>query len=205
MLTAILHRLVAQPRIYDLVQSLVGASVVRRHLEAQIALLPSTRRVLDVGGGTGLLRELLPPDCAYTCLDQDPVKLEGLKRKYPNETVLLADATQIPLESGSVDVVFCSMVSHHIPDELLESLMSESLRVLTDEGRFIFIDAFWKPSRWTGRLLWKFDRGSHPRTEKVLRAALEKHGEIVHWEQFQILHAYVLGMAVKASSKNEML
>src|SRR4051794_3210101 len=69
MLTGLLHRLVAQPRVYELVQVLAGLPVVHRRLARQLARLPTPAVVLDLGGGTGISRPLLPRRCTYICLD----------------------------------------------------------------------------------------------------------------------------------------
>ena len=197
MLTKIPHRMAANPWIYDQVQLLAGARYVHRRLAAQIAPPNSASLVLDLGGGTGMVRGLWPPTCTYVCLDIDMLKLQGFLNRHPDGIALVADAARTPLESGSVDVVLCTFLSHHIPDELLTQLISESMRVLKNTGKFIFIDAIWEPTRWAGRLLWKYDRGSYPRTAETLYSAISNHCAIIHWEHFAVYHEYVLCVATK--------
>ena len=199
MLATLLHYLVAKPWIYDRVQTLAGAQIVDRHLAA--ALRPYLRpgmRVLDVGGGTGLARSLFPNDAIYLCLDNDQTKLQGFRKKDPGGLAVLSGATRMPIKSGSIDLVLCRFVSHHIPDELLPSLFKESARTLNEQGRLVFVDAVWAPSRPIARLIWRYDRGSFPRTEAALIRAISDESTIESWERFAVFHQYVLGVAKPA-------
>lgn len=200
MLTNVLHRIVQNPWIYERVQFLAGAEHIRRRLAAQIAPLSAATSTLDLGGGTGLYRSLWPCACHYVCLDTDMVKLRGFSNKQPGGIALCADATQVPIRSRSVDVVMCMAVSHHLTDKLLEQLINESVRVLKDGGAFIFVDAVWEPSKLAGRLLWKYDRGSYPRTAEYLRSVISNHYRFIHNEQYSVYHEYLLCVGVKRFS-----
>lgn len=197
MLTKILHRVAANPRIYDQIQSLAGAEHTRRRLVAQVAFLDATAFVLDLGGGTGLYRSLWPSACHYICLDIDMIKLRGFLGKRSGGNALCADATQVPIRSDSVDVIVCIALSHHLSDKLLEQLINESVRVLKSGGKFIFMDAVWEPSKSASRLLWKYDRGSHPRTAECLRSVISNHCRLIHEDQYSVYHEYLLCVGVK--------
>ena len=166
MLTKILHSFVANPWVYEQVRRLAGSRHIDRRLATHIAPLRAASLVLDVGEGTGVLRALWLPTCTYVCLDIDRLKLQSFLKKCPGGNALLCDASQAPLRNGSVDVVLRTLVSHHVPDEMLARLIRESVRLLKDGGVFIFLDAVWDPTRLLGRLLWRFDRGAYPRTER---------------------------------------
>ena len=43
--------------------------------------------------------------------------------------------------------------------------------------------------------MWRYDRGSFPRTIGEIRSMLEANGRIDHWEEFAYLHEYVLCLA----------
>jgi SAM-dependent methyltransferase len=122
---------------------------------------------LDVGGGTGLNRNLLPAPCVYVCLDNNWVKLLGLLRSRPDAVALFADAAHIPVQNDTVDWVLCTFVSHHLSNDLLVQMFAESNRILKSHGRFIF-HPLWNANRRVGKLLWKYDRGSYPRLISVL-------------------------------------
>lgn len=200
MLAGFLHYLAAKPWIYDRIQALAGAGIVNRHLAGALQpLLSPGITVLDVGGGTGLARPLFPADVHYVCLDSDEVKLAGFRQKYPGGKTILADATKMPIENRSVDLVLCRFVSHHVPDELLRPMFDECARVLRERGWFVFVDAIEAKRRPIARLLWRYDRGSYPRLEADLVATLRRDFELRHWERFAVFHRYVLGVGIPLS------
>jgi SAM-dependent methyltransferase len=191
-LTKLAHRLVARPIIYDIVQRLVGAGKIRRRLQIYVEALGDHGEVLDIGGGTGLYRDVWPTGWHYINLDNDPQKLRGFRRRSSGDTALLGDAAAVPLPDMSLDAVICTFVSHHLPDATLTAFVRESARVLRPNGTLIFIDPIWQPNRIVSRLLWAFDRGSHPRTRDRLVAAMSDHFDITRVEEFAILHEYLL-------------
>lgn len=199
MIQKLLHQIVPNPYVYDRVQQLVGAQRVRRQLMTHLQPTASDAVIVDLGGGTGNNRELFSPDQHYICLDNDQLKLKGFREKFPKASGLRADATCLPLQSSSVDLVLCTAVSHHIPDDLLDSFLSEAIRIIKSEGRFVFLDAVWSPRRLPSRLLWRYDRGSYPRTLEKLQATLARHGKILDWHTFAVYHRYVI--AVVASTR----
>ena len=194
----VLHRLAAQPRIYDLIQSAAGVAEINRRLALRIDKIGRVARVLDVGGGTGREAELWPGS-QYLCLDNDPLKLKGFMRKNPAGIAVLGDAARLPVRSHSVDVVLCKNMSHHLPDETFAAFLSESARVLKPDGVFLFVDPIWAPERRQGRFLWALDRGSHPRSEETLRKLIGERFQLQDWERFAIHHAYVLATCGRRS------
>ncbi len=201
MLKALLHRIFSIPLIYDLLQTLVGARYIRKRLQKSLTGITDGAIIVDVGGGTGLNRSLFGENIRYICLDNDPVKLQGVLQKMVDGHPLLGDAGNISIRTNSVDMVICTSVTHHLPDELLPEFFGEAIRILKPTGKFVVLDAVWAPKRMAGRLLWKYDRGSFPRTPETLRTALSKNGQVVHWDEFAVFHRYVIGIM----NKNEAL
>src|SRR5436190_19545378 len=192
MLMRLLHKFVSHPRVYDACQFTVGATAVRRRLAAAVAPYAQSKLVLDLGGGTGAARALWSPQTKYVCLDIDPLKLQGYTANNPGGLALLADGTRLPLKDRSVDAVVCTSVTHHLLDPQLDRMLAEAARALKPTGRLILLDALWKPWRLPGRLLWRYDRGSHPRTAAVLREVVARHFRIDSWDEFAVLHAYTV-------------
>jgi SAM-dependent methyltransferase len=200
-LRRVLHRAVGNPWVYERVQLLAGAEHTRRRLVDLITPLGAAPSVLDLGGGTGLYHSLWSCARHYVCLDRDMTKLRSFSGKRPGGVALFADATRVPIRSGSVDVVMCTNVSHHLGTQVLEQLIRDSVRVLKEGGTFLFVDAVWEPSTLAGRLLWKYDRGSYPRTARCLRSVISDHYRLVHNEQYSAFHEYLLCVGVKRSGK----
>lgn len=190
------HHVAARPWVYNLIQSLAGQGQVLRRMSRQTATI-SAQVVVDVGGGTGASRRLWPPGCHYICLDIEMPKLEGFRSKVPGGLAILSDATRMPIAGAAADVVICMAVLHHLTDAMVDQVFEEVLRVLKVGGRLILLDPVLNNERLLGRILWKLDRGSYPRTDEVLREKLEAKFQVVHWEKFAIYHEYVFGIGVR--------
>lgn len=201
MLKRVARRVAQNPWVYDHIQFLAGARLVRQRLAEQIAALGAVNVVLDVGGGTGLYRQVLPSDSRYICLDLDMIKLLGLRSKHVDAFAVCGDAARLPLRSRSVDMIMCIAVLHHLSDQSVVHFLGESNRVLTSEGIFLFVDPIWKPNSLVGRLLWKFDVGSNPRTAGSLYSVISTQFQIVYQAQFTIYHTYILCIGRKTSAQ----
>jgi SAM-dependent methyltransferase len=177
------------PRVYDVIQTLCGSPVTAGRYRR--ALAPAAGcEVLDVGAGTGNLAQLLPPGARYTALDNDPAKLSRLQRKLPTARCLLRSGLDTGLPDGAVDWTMCVAVAHHLDAEQLPLLIAELARVTRD--RLMFVDPVWTGRRDLGRLLWRYDRGSHPRSAEALLAALRAQFAPQRIERFRVLHEYLL-------------
>lgn len=197
MFTRIAWRIAAIPPVYDLIQRIAGVRYVRQRLIAYIDNRDINMSVLDIGGGTGILRDLWPSACRYICMDLDRRKLSYFLHKCPKAKGLLADATNMPVANGSIDTALCIGVAHHLSDGQLQQIVRESARVLKKKGKFFFVDPIWASSRKVGRLLWKYDRGAYPRKAEDLHAVIAGQYNILHRERFTILHECILCVAQK--------
>jgi ubiquinone/menaquinone biosynthesis C-methylase UbiE len=150
----------------------------------------SGKVVLDVGGGTGVLRSIIPATATYISFDNDWQKHEVLKRESPATLAIQADATRMCLQNKSVDFAICIALTHHLSDEQLPLLFQELSRVVKD--KLIFLDAIQSQGSLLSAILWKYDRGSYPRSAQVLEASLKQYFEIEIIEQYTIQHSYIL-------------
>jgi ubiquinone/menaquinone biosynthesis C-methylase UbiE len=188
----ILHRLAAGPAVYDWVQWIAGSDIVRRRLQRRL-LEAEGATVLDVGAGTGLYAAAVPDRARYVAMDNDPRKLTGLSRRDRRiRRVVLGDAVKLAFLDHSVDYALCVHVAHHLDDLALAECFRELARVV--RRRVLVQEPLWT-SRVAGRLLWRMDRGSYPRTPEALVAALEKQFRIEHVERYSMLHDYALVVA----------
>jgi ubiquinone/menaquinone biosynthesis C-methylase UbiE len=188
----VLHKLVAIPNVYDFCQMLAGASVSQRVFREEFATLAPKGRALDVGGGTGLMRPLLPKAWAYCCLDPDPQKLEGFRAKFHNDESLQCSACKMLLPDESFDLCIMCAVSHHLTDEEFDVSLSEIRRVLRQGGKLVFMDSLWNPSNLRGRLIYAVDRGSFPRSLKQIERHLGIHLSIQRSRLWKVHHEYAL-------------
>jgi SAM-dependent methyltransferase len=192
LLARMLHSIVARPWIYNLVQRLTGIEETKRRLA--IALHSTSGLLLDVGAGTGNYLDLLPPGTRYIWLDNDRQKLAGFRRVHRGQMAILGDAGRIPVKDRSVDYALSVAVSHHLTDAELDNFL-QSLARICRHG-FIFMDVLDRPDSRVSRLLWKYDRGSFPRTPYVLRTFLERYFKIQSEEYYSVYHHCMLCLAV---------
>ncbi|MFN2517737.1 MAG: class I SAM-dependent methyltransferase [Jatrophihabitantaceae bacterium] len=104
------------------------------------AAIAPGERLLELGAGTGHLAvhlaELVGPEGRVVASDVAPAFVELLKRRLvgvPNASVERIDATAIPAESGTFDVVVCRMGLMFVPEPV--QALREIRRVLRPGGR----------------------------------------------------------------------
>ena len=101
------------------------------------------RRVLELAAGTGIvtrrLRDALPEDCELIASDLNPPMLEVARAKVsPEERVRFEqiDASSLPFEETSFDVVTCQFGVMFFPDKARS--YAEVHRVLEPGGSYVF-------------------------------------------------------------------
>jgi ubiquinone/menaquinone biosynthesis C-methylase UbiE len=103
-----------------------------RWVRGKAATVPPGSRVLDLGAGSCPYRRYFT-DCIYKT--QDFIAL-GPKQLRDNQGYgridYVCDATSIPVEDGSFDVVLCTEVLEHVPDPV--AVIAEICRVLRPGG-----------------------------------------------------------------------
>jgi len=187
MLRRLSRAIAARPVLYDAIQVAAGSRTCYAHLRA---ILPPTagKRVLDVGGGTGISKSSLDPSAEYTVADIDSAKLTLLRKKHASTMAIQADARKLPVRPASFDVGLLIFVCHHLDDSMLDAALAELARACG--GSVIVMDPIWAPKRLRGRLLWRYDLGRHPRTVAALDAAIRRHFPVVAEDTFAVHHEY---------------
>jgi ubiquinone/menaquinone biosynthesis C-methylase UbiE len=192
MLLRFLHWAASHGWVYDCIQTAAGAKRVYSEVAARIPDAQNNPVILDIGGGTGSLRQYLGPNCRYICLDLEAPKVLRFRHKFPSGMGLLADAARLPIPDRSIDFTACTMVAHHLSEEVLNEVFRECRRVLRPGGRFVFLDWLRRPDRLPSRILWALDRGAHPYTPERLRELSQCYFEITRSDRFTILHEYLI-------------
>jgi len=177
------------PRVYDAIQFLAGRHVIDKRVRRVLADAAGAT-VLDVGAGTGTIAGLLPAGAQYWALDNDPAKLERLAHKVPGARRLLRSAVDTGLEDAAADWTVCIDVAHHLDDRELPGFVRELARIT--RHRLVFVDPLWSARPSLGRVLWRYDRGAHPRTAQRLVEALGEAFEIESTDRFRAIHRYVM-------------
>lgn len=105
-------------------------------------------RVADIGAGTGYfsipIARAVGASGHVFAVDLQPEMLDLLREKLSRpdapENVSLhpGKASQLPLQDGSVELVFYANVWHELDD--LETVLREAIRILVPGGRFTILD-----------------------------------------------------------------
>jgi demethylmenaquinone methyltransferase/2-methoxy-6-polyprenyl-1,4-benzoquinol methylase len=129
-------------RRYDLANHLLsgGADFLWRRRAAKIVSGWQPRDVLDLATGSGDLALAIQgrsPEARIVAADFSPEMLEVARRKGVANTVV-ADALQLPFESGSFDVVTVAFGLRNMAD--WDRALSEMARVLRAGGHLLVLD-----------------------------------------------------------------
>lgn len=99
-----------------------------------------SKRVLDVGSGSGLLQDLVPD---YTGLD-----IAASARRFFHKPFVHASATEMPFADGEFDAIWTIGVLEHI--ESPERALLEMRRVVKSGG-LLYLDPAWNCSSWASQ------------------------------------------------------
>lgn len=149
-----------------------------------------TLTVLDYGCGDGYWSYVLSQFgfCDITGADYNPLRLERFKALMPGVKFVRADLTEKNDNPGKFDIVLCSQVVEHIPDDrafisgIKDHLKSDGILILgtTNEGCF------------TQSLRRMIVRGStdhvHFYREKEIREKLENAGFTIYQAHYEIFY-----------------
>jgi ubiquinone/menaquinone biosynthesis C-methylase UbiE len=123
--------------VYDSGRS-YSPEILQQWLDLLSAYVPKdgVARIIDLGCGTGRYSEPLSIhfDAAVIGIDPSEKMLEEARKKCSRQTVIFKKASggKLPVEERSTDMVFMSMVFHHLADP--EHTAHECHRILRDGG-----------------------------------------------------------------------
>lgn len=118
--------------------------------------LTSGMRVLDIGCGKGyLLYELTQviPGLEVVGLDVSAYALEHAKEEI-RDRLVLGDATCLPFESGSFDLVYSIITLHNLPLDRLIQAVQEIVRV-GKTHRYLCVESFRNEQEKVNLLYWQ--------------------------------------------------
>ena len=126
---------------------------------------------LDVGAGAGALALALAPLVRdVTATDIVPELLEEARRRAPaNMTVIEADATALPFEDNSFDLVGTMRTFHHMARP--ELALAEMARVTIPGGTLVIVDQLAPTDSLAGIELDRFERSRDPSHTRLLSDA----------------------------------
>lgn len=162
---------------------------VWQEIKDLLSEIKSGSSVLDIGCGTGRIRQVLPPDIVYLGLDNSTELLAIARRRFPNDKFILADARELPLADKSFDAVLLIAVVHHfLKKENRLAVFKEARRVLKNDGQlYLSVWNLNRPKFWCQWRGWrkavipnrhnpKIKRVYFAYTQAKLRRELESSG-----------------------------
>jgi len=173
-----------EERIYE-----TSAAATRRRRVRELLAPDSGDRALSIGCGPGFEPAELAPvvgaDGHVLGVDRSGAML-GLAtdrcRELGQVSLAAADATALPVATGTVDAATAVQVYEYVPD--VDSALAELHRVLAPDGRAVICDADWDAAVWRSpepermaRVLDAFDdHCPHPRLGSRLAPELRAAG-----------------------------
>ncbi len=143
-------KVIHTPRAYDwLVRVLtLGGEKKFRQQALDLADLQPGKKVLDVGCGTGsLLIEAagrVGPSGSVQGIEPSSEMIAHARRKAGAQGVKASfeegSADCLPFGDASFDVVFCTMVLHHLPVPMQTAALGEMCRVVRPGGQVVIVD-----------------------------------------------------------------
>ncbi len=140
--------------LFDALCSLVGLGrSYRKKIVKVLNLSQQEVRVMDAGCGSASLAIDVKKESQKILLyaiDADPtiLKIAEKKAKRENQQIHFRKAylQKLPFPDNSFDVVYSSLVFHHLNSDAKKEAMKDIYRILKKNGRFLLVD-FGKPKK----------------------------------------------------------
>jgi len=167
-----------RPRLYNLLQSLVGARQDRAAFLTKHVFFRPGERVVDAGCGTGSALEFLPP-VNYFGFDPNPGYIHLAQSRYGSRGQFLcedADSPRVWQLAQGADTFLSLGVLHHLSDPEICKILSLARACLRPGGRFIFYEpCFSANDDLLGRIFMSLDRGGNIKTDQAWRALVSEY------------------------------
>lgn len=125
----------AEAGVYD--ETRGGMDRARAAAKAVTRLVPTTGRLLDVAGGTGIVSaELAAQGFDVVVTDLSRGMLQVAAERLPGR-VAVASADGLPVADGSVDVVTLVWLLHLLPIPVADAVLGEAARVVRPGGHVV--------------------------------------------------------------------
>ncbi|WP_414475192.1 class I SAM-dependent methyltransferase [Microvirga sp. M2] len=136
-----LRALVNNPRVYELIQNLMGAKRNSKRFADNFIKAKPGDRLLDIGCGPGSLVQFLP-DVEYVGYDPNPSYIAAAHATYGGKATFrlgIFDDQSVD-DHAPFDIAVVSAVLHHLDDEQARDLFRLLRRALQSTGRVITLD-----------------------------------------------------------------
>lgn len=104
----------------------------------------TTRRILELGGGTGaltgLVRDVLHEDGQLFVIEKNPKMVKFLQDRFKQANIVIHDGDAVNLDTiidGQVDIVFSSIPISVIPEAIAMQIIEKVHYIIKEGGLFI--------------------------------------------------------------------
>lgn len=151
---------------YDVVQRALGSARMHRLFLERCVKPEPGMTIVDVGAGTGDMREHLP-GCRYVAIEPNPRYVEAMRRRFAGDgdvTIIEGTATALGQVTATADrIIFLGLLHHLTDDAASEAFREASLRI-SRGGRVATVDPCMHAGQSSvARALVKRDRGENVR------------------------------------------
>lgn len=156
----------SSPRVYDAIQSLLGAGKGRRAWASEFIRARAGDNVLDVGCGTARILDFLPSSVSYWGFDVSERYITAADARYGRRARFICGeftAAELP-RLPPFDIVLAAGLLHHLDDQSAAAFMHLARAALRPGGRLVTIDpCYARGQALLARALIDRDRGSNVR------------------------------------------
>ncbi len=166
-ITTGIRSILSLPKIYDVVQDLIGARRFRDALVQDHLRIQSNQRLLDIGCGTARILPHLPTGIGYVGVDLSPHYIEAARSEFgARGEFQCVDVGAAPADAfRNFDAALATGLLHHLDDDEVLSMLHTARGALADHGRLVTVDPCFTDgqSRLAAFIIGK-DRGQNVRT-----------------------------------------
>ena len=167
--------LLSIPSLYTYFQEIVGGHKARlAYLENWVCAKEGSR-VLDIGCGPGEMVTYFP-SCEYTGIDVSEAYIRKANAAYGDKGTFYCYSIDQAFQQDwePFDLVHCTGVLHHVPDDLARDIARLAAHFLKPEGYFCTLDGcFADGQSFLARTMLKLDRGQFMRTQPEYETILK--------------------------------
>lgn len=175
------RRVFDHPWVFELSQRAIPFTVwVYEDLARRHVTFDAADRLLDIGCGVGWHRRLFH-HVDYTGVDINPGYVARATRMYGRRFHVM-DASRLGFRDAVFDGAICIATLHHLPDDLVRSMIRDALRVIKPAGALHIIDPVLPLDSGARlkRFVFENDRGRFQRTLPQLSQLVAEEGRVAN-------------------------
>lgn len=144
--------------------------------------------VLEIGCGEGTRSVQIAGACkSLTALEPDVSLIEHARTTHAahNISYIVGDASHLPFDEKSFDIVFFTLSLHHVPIEGMVIAIDEALRVVRPGGHIIFLEPAFEGSFFEAEIRFDACDGDERKEKAIAYATMLGHSRLTEIAELQ--------------------